>query len=139
MTALWQDPLDIAQCLNANRVAIVGLSSNPARPSHGVASYLKAVGYEVIPVNPSETTILGLPCYPSLKAIPDQVDWVDVFRQSDAVMPIAEDAITIGAKGLWLQLGVVNEAALTLARDAGLACVADLCPKIEHQRRSRYE
>lgn len=133
----WQDPLDIARCLNAQRIAVVGLSSNPARPSHGVGAYLQAVGYEVIPVNPSEKSVFGLPCYPDLETIPGPVDLVNVFRQSNAVMPIAQSAISIGAKGLWLQLGVVNSEALSLAQDAGLACVANLCTKIEHWRRSR--
>lgn len=133
----WQDPLDIARCLNAQRIAVVGLSSNPARPSHGVGAYLQSVGYEVIPVNPSEKSVFGLPCYPDLETIPGPVDLVNVFRQSNAVMPIAQSAISIGAKGLWLQLGVVNSEALSLAQDAGLACVANLCTKIEHRRRSR--
>lgn len=132
----WQDPSSIAQCLAAKRVAVVGLSNNPTRPSYGVASYLQAVGFEVIPVNPSETTVLDLPCYPNLEAIPGSVDLVNVFRQSDAVMPIAQSAIAIGASGLWLQLGVINSDALTLAQGAGLACVADLCTKVEHQRRN---
>ena len=136
-TNSWQDPLNINRCLEARRIAVVGLSSNPARPSYGVAAYLKAAGYEVIPVNPSEESVLGLPCYPDLEAIPGTVDLVNVFRQSNAVLPIAQSAIYIGAKGLWLQLGVINGQALTLAQNAGLACVADLCTKVEHQRRSR--
>ena len=127
-TNSWQDPLNINRCLEARRIAVVGLSSNPARPSYGVAAYLKAAGYEVIPVNPSEESVLGLPCYPDLEAIPGTVDLVNVFRQCEW---------HFGAKGLWLQLGVINGQALTLAQNAGLACVADLCTKVEHQRRSR--
>jgi predicted CoA-binding protein len=130
----WQQPEDIQQCLAGKRIAVVGLSSNPARPSYGVARYLMAAGYDVIPVNPSESTILGSPCYPDLESIPGPVDLVDVFRQSDAVLPIAQSAVAVGAKGLWLQLGVFHEEALTLARSAGLACVANLCTKIEHHR-----
>lgn len=123
------------RCLETQRIAVVGLSSNPARPSYGVASYLQKVGYEVIPVNPAEKTILGAPCYASLEEIPGQVDLVDVFRQSEAVLPIARSAIAIGAKGLWLQLGVINAEALLLAEAAGLDCVADLCTKVEHRQR----
>ena len=105
-TNSWQDQLNINRCLEARRIAVVGLSSNPARPSYGVAAYLKAAGYEVIPVNPSEESVLGVPCYPDLEAIPGTVDLVNVFRQSNAVLPIAQSAIHIGAKGLWLQLGL---------------------------------
>jgi len=136
-TTQWQNPQDIERCLQATRIAVVGLSNNPMRPSHGVARYLQAAGYEVIPVNPSETTVLDLVCYPDLEAVPGPVGLVNVFRQPDAVMPIARSAIAIGAKGLWLQLGINHDEALTLAQEAGLACVADLCTKVEHQRRRR--
>jgi predicted CoA-binding protein len=85
-------------------------------------------------VNPQEDVILGLPCYPDLASVPGTIDLVDVFRQSDAVLAIAESAIAVGAKGLWLQLGVFHPTALRLAEDAGLNCVANLCTKIEHAR-----
>ncbi len=116
------------------RVAIVGLSSNPARPSHFVAIYLRSRGYEIIPVNPRETTILGLESYPSLTAIPGPVDIVDIFRDPAAVPAIVEEAIAIHAKAVWMQLGVVNGEGAQRARDAGLEVVMDRCMKIEHAR-----
>ena len=130
----WQQPEVIKACLSGSRIAVVGLSSNPARPSHGVAAYLLQAGFDVVPVNPREDTMLGLPCYPDLASVPGTIDLVDVFRQSNAVLAIAESAIAVGAKGLWLQLGVFHPTALRLAEDAGLNCVADLCTKIEHAR-----
>lgn len=130
----WQQAQDIEQCLAGKRIAVVGLSSNPARPSYGVAEYLLQAGFEVIPVNPREQQVLGQQCYADLASVPGIVDLVDVFRQSDAVMSIAQDAIAIGARGLWLQLGVYHPGALALARAADLACVADLCTKVEHRR-----
>ena len=133
MTA-WQQPEVIQRCLHVKRIAIVGLSSNPARPSYGVAEYLINAGYEIFPVNPEEQEVLGFKCYPDLQAIPVDIDLVDVFRQSDAVLSIARSAVAINAKGLWLQLGVYHAAALSMAQQAGLACVADLCTKVEHRR-----
>jgi predicted CoA-binding protein len=130
----WQQPEPIKACLSGRRIAVVGLSSNPARPSYGVAAYLLRAGFDVIPVNPQEDVILDLPCYPDLDSVPGTIDLVDVFRQSDAVLAIAESAIAVGAKGLWLQLGVFHPTALRLAEDAGLNCVANLCTKIEHAR-----
>jgi len=116
------------------RVAIVGLSGNPARPSHFVAIYLRSRGYEIIPVNPREKTILGVESYPSLTAIPGPVDVVDIFRDPAAVPAIVEEAIAIHAKAVWMQLGVVNLEAAQRARDAGLEVVMDRCMKIEHAR-----
>lgn len=116
------------------RVAMVGLSANPYRPSHFVAIYLMAHGYTVIPVNPRETEILGQICYPSLTAIPGPVDIVDIFRDPSAVPGIVEEAIQIGAKAVWMQLGVIHEAAAQRAREAGLEVVMDRCMKIEHAR-----
>ena len=129
----WQSDDAIKRCLAGGRIAVVGLSSNPARPSFGVAEYLLQAGYEVVPVNPNEDEILGRACYPDLESIPSKIDLVDVFRQSDAALPIAKSAIAIGARGLWLQLGVHHPQALMIAQHAGLACVADLCTKVEHQ------
>ena len=129
----WQSDDAIKRCLVGARIAVVGLSSNPARPSFGVAEYLLHAEYQVVPVNPKEDEILGQTCYPDLESIPGKIDLVDVFRQSDAVLSIAESAIAIGAKGLWLQLGVYHPQALALARRAGLACVAGKCTKVEHQ------
>ena len=108
-------------------IAVVGLSSNSLRPSYGVAAYLQRVGYRIIPVNPVEKEILGEKCYASLKDIPEPVDIVDVFRNPDAVGPIADDAIAIGAKCLWLQEGVINTEAAEKAANSGLKVVMDHC------------
>ncbi len=119
-------------------IAMVGLSSDPMRPSHFAAIYMLAEGYDVIPVNPryAGQTILGQPVYASLDDIPPdrRVEIVDVFRKPSDVPPIAEQAIAIGAKVLWMQLGVVNPEAARKARDAGLEVVMDRCVKIEHAR-----
>jgi predicted CoA-binding protein/TusA-related sulfurtransferase len=119
--------------LNSSRVvAMVGLSSKPGQPSYRVASYLKEQGYKIIPVNPAEKEILGEPCYPDLASIPESVDVVDIFRRSDEVLPIVEEAIKIGAKVVWMQEGVVNEEAAARAREAGLEVVMDKCMRKEH-------
>lgn len=117
-------------------IAMVGLSADPMRPSHFAAIYMQAHGYRIIPVNPRAVgeKILGEVVYPSLSDIPQPVGIVDVFRRPDAVVPIADEAIAIGAPVLWLQLGVVNEEAAALARNAGLEVVMDRCVKIEHAR-----
>ena len=117
-----------------NRIGMVGLSSNPFRPSHFAAIYLISEGYEVIPVNPRESQILGQPCYPSLAAIPGPVDVVNIFRERAAVPAIVEDSIAIGAKVVWMQLGVIHDEAAERARAAGLEVVMDRCMKIEHAR-----
>ena len=115
-------------------IAMVGLSSNPFRPSHFAAIYMLSEGYNVIPVNPREQEILGRRCYSSLRDISEKVDLVDIFRDSSAVPPIVEEAIAIGAKVVWMQLGVINETAARRAREAGLEVVMDACVKIEHAR-----
>lgn len=115
-------------------IAMVGLSSNPFRPSHFAAIYMISEGYTVIPVNPREQEILGQKCYASLRDIPVPVDIVDIFRDPKAVPPIVEDAIAIKAKVVWMQLGVINEEAAQQAQDAGLEVVMDACVKIEHAR-----
>ena len=115
-------------------IAVVGLSADWFRPSYFAAKYMQAHGYRVIPVNPKYPEILGEKCYPSLRDIPQPVHMVDVFRKTADVMPIAEDAIRIGAKVLWQQLGVRNEEAAARARAAGLETVMDRCVKIEHGR-----
>jgi predicted CoA-binding protein len=117
-----------------NRIAMVGLSSNPFRPSHFAAIYLISEGYDVVPVNPRETEVLGRKSYPNLSAIPDPVEIVDIFRESAAVPPIVDEAIQVGAKVIWMQLGVIHEAAAERARAAGLEVVMDRCMKIEHAR-----
>jgi predicted CoA-binding protein len=119
---------------DAKTIAMVGLSANPFRPSHFAAIYMLAEGYTVIPVNPRETEILGQRCYPSLRDVPQPIDIVDIFRDPRAVGPIVEDAIAVDAKIVWMQLGVINEAAAQRAREAGLEVVMDACVKIEHAR-----
>jgi uncharacterized protein len=116
------------------RIAIVGLSANPYRPSHFVAIYMKAAGYEIFPVNPREKEILGRTCYASLREVPQPVEIVDIFREPAAVPAIVEEAIAVGAKVVWMQLGVIHEAAADRALEAGLAVVMDRCVKIEHAR-----
>ena len=115
-------------------IAVVGLSADWYRPSYFAAKYMQEHGYRVIPVNPKYPEILGEKCYRSLRDVPEKIDIVDVFRKTEDVPPIAEDAIAIGAKVLWQQLGVKNEAAAAKARAAGLETVMDRCVKIEHGR-----
>ena len=127
------DTRTLCRILTGNRViAVVGLSAKRHRPSYSVAQYLLEHGYRVIPVNPSYQEVLGQKCYPSLRDIPERVDIVDCFRRSAEIMPVAEDAIAIGAKVLWMQIGVINEAAAEKARKAGLEVVMDRCIKIEY-------
>ena len=115
-------------------IAIVGLSQKSYRPSQVVAKYLIDHGYRVIPVNPAYTQILGETCYPSLRDVPEPIDVVDCFRRAEHMSPLAADAIAIGAKVLWLQLGVVNVEAAQQAAAAGLEVISDRCMKIEHAR-----
>ena len=119
---------DIEGLLKTSRsIAVVGLSSNQYRPSYGVAADLQSSGYRIVPVNPNEALVLGEKAYARLEDIPEKVDIVDVFRRSELVMPVVESAIRVGAKAVWMQEGVVNEAAAKLARDAGLIVVMDRC------------
>jgi len=125
----------LRRILKTNRViAVVGLSADWFRPSYFAAKYMIEHGYTVIPVNPRYGEILGQSCYKSLRDIPVKVDIVDVFRRTEDVMPIAGDAIAIGARVLWQQLGVTNEAAARKAGAAGLDSVMNRCVKIEHAR-----
>lgn len=117
-------------------IAVVGASSNPARPSNRVAGYMKAQGYRVIPVNPNELIVLGEKAYPSLTAVPGSIDLVDIFRKPEEVPPIVEEAIAKGAKAVWMQEGVINEAAAARAEQAGLLVVMDRCWLKEHSARS---
>ena len=116
------------------RVAIVGLSDDWSRPSNFVGKYLLEHGFEVIPVNPKYDEILGQKCYADLKDIPTPVDIVDLFQRSDRIPPFVDDAIKIGAKVVWMQLGIINEEAAQKARDAGLEVVMERCVKIEYAR-----
>jgi predicted CoA-binding protein len=119
---------------NSPTVAIVGLSADSMRPSYFAAKYLQEHGYRVIPVNPKYQEILGERCYPDLRSIPEAVDVVDVFRKSADCLAIAQDAVAIGARTLWLQIGVVNPEAAALAEQAGLEVIMDRCMKIEYAR-----
>ncbi len=117
---------------NSRTVAMVGLSSNPERPSNLVGRYLKGHGYKIVPVNPNEKTILRYKSYPDLSSIPGKIDVVDIFRKSEDVLPIVQEAIKIGAKALWMQEGVKNAEAAALARQAGLKVVMDKCMRKQH-------
>lgn len=115
-------------------IAVVGLSSNRARPSHGVAAYMQRQGYRVIPVNPHETEVLGEKAYASLAEVPDKIDLVDVFRRSDEAGKAVDEAIAVGAKAVWLQEGVIDNSAAQRAHDADLLVVMDRCWLKEHAR-----
>ncbi|WP_413730708.1 CoA-binding protein [Sodalis sp. RH22] len=128
---------DIADILTSVKtIALVGASDNPARASHGVMAYLLQQGYQVFPVNPALAggEILGQKVFGSLAEIPVKVDMVDVFRRSEAVYDLTQEAIAIDAKVLWMQLGVINEQAAVLAKNVGMKVVMDRCPKIEIPR-----
>ena len=125
----------LRRILKTNKtVAVVGLSAHWYRPSYFAAKYLIDHGFTVIPVNPSHTEVLGQKCYASLRDIPQKVDIVDCFRKAENIPPLADDAIAIGAKVLWMQLGIINEAAAEKARTAGLEVVMNHCIKIEYAR-----
>ena len=133
------DPMDDIATLrrilrDCRTIAVVGLSANWYRPSYFAAKYLKEHGYRVIPVNPQLESVLDEKCYPSVRSIPGPVDVVDCFRRSEEIPAIADDAIAIGAKVLWMQLGVTNAAARAKAEAAGLEVIEDRCMKIEHGR-----
>jgi predicted CoA-binding protein len=119
---------------DAETIAVVGLSPKPERDSHEVAEYLQEAGYRIIPVNPKADEILGEKAYTDLVSIPERIDVVDIFRKSEHVPPIVEEAIEAGAKTVWMQLGVVNEDAARKAADAGLDVVMDRCMLREHKR-----
>jgi len=123
---------------SARTIAVVGLSPDPRRPSYGVARYLQRVGYRIIPVNPNVEEVLGERAYPSLRQIPQAVDVVDVFRRSEFVGPIVDDAIAIKASAVWLQDGVVDEDAAARARASGLDVVMDDCMMRRHAQRRQH-
>jgi predicted CoA-binding protein len=125
----------IPDLLRKSRViAVVGLSNKQFRPSYGVAEYMQREGYRIIPVNPHETEVLGEKAYARLEDVPEHVDIVDIFRRSEFVQPIVEDAIRMGASAVWMQEGVVDEQSAERARAAGLAVVMDRCILKEHSR-----
>jgi predicted CoA-binding protein len=122
---------------SARTIAVVGLSGNRKRPSYGVSEYLQRAGYRIIPVNPQETEVLGERAYPSLEAVPEHIDIVDVFRRSEFVPEIVEAAIRVGAGAVWMQEGVADDAAAQKARAAGLTVVMDRCILKEHRKLTR--
>ena len=121
----------------ARTIAVVGLSSSPLRPSYGVAAYLQSHGYRIIPVNPQIKGALGEKAYPSLLEVPEKIDLVDVFRRSEFVPPVVEQAIQLQVPAVWMQEGVIHEEAAEKARQAGLFVVMDRCILKEHRRRAR--
>ena len=115
-------------------IAVVGLSPKIGRPSNQVAQYMLETGYQIIPVNPGHHQILNQPCYPDLLSVPGNIDIVNIFRRSEQVLPIVQDAITKKAKVIWMQEGIVNEEAAKLAKEQGLFVIMDRCIKIDHQQ-----
>ena len=131
----YQDPLTIQRVIHTARtIAVVGLSPNELRASNFVGYYLMRHGYQVIPVNPRETEILGEVTYANLSEVPVPIDIVDVFRAPDAVPAIAREAVAIGAGTLWCQFGVINEQAARIAEEGGMTVIMDRCLKVEHAR-----
>src|SRR5437870_2404079 len=118
-------------------IAVVGLSSNPMRPSYGVTEYIQGAGYRIIPVNPNETEVLGERSYARLEDVPEKIEIVNIFRRAEEVPPVVESAIRIGAKAVWMQLGIESEEAAENARAAGLAVVEDACIFVEHRKRKQ--
>jgi uncharacterized protein len=116
-------------------IAVVGLSSNPARASHGVASHMKSAGYRIIPVNPNEREVLGEKCYARVEDVPEKIDIVNIFRRAEDVPPVVDGAIRAGAKVIWMQLGIENAEAGEKARAAGITVVMDACLLVEHKKR----
>jgi predicted CoA-binding protein len=128
----------IAELLGrAKTIAVVGLSSRRMRPSYGVSEYMQRMGYRIIPVNPQETEVLGERAWPDLDSVPERIDIVDVFRRSEFVPEIVEAAIRAGAGAVWMQEGVIHEAAAERARAAGLTVVMDRCILKEHRKLNR--
>ena len=116
-------------------IAVVGLSSNAERASFGVAEYMQRAGYRIIPVNPRETEVLGERSYRGLEEVPQTVEFVDIFRRAEDVPPVVDSAIAVGAKVVWMQLGIENAAAAEKARAAGMIVVEDACVLVEHRKR----
>ena len=127
----------IARMLSAKRIAIVGASDDSLRPSNSIADYLMSHGYQIIPINPNHDEVLGQKCYAKLAEVPGPIDLVNVFRRPQACADVARQAIEIGAKGLWLQSGIMNDQARQLAQGAGIDFVQNRCIMVEHMRRGR--
>jgi predicted CoA-binding protein len=125
----------VDRMLKAKRIVIVGMSDDPSRPSHGIGGYLVAHGYEVIPVNPNHDQVLGQKCYARLSDVPGEIDLVNVFRRPQFCADVTREAIEAGAKGVWLQAGIRNEEARTMAEEAGVDFVQDRCIMVEHMAR----
>ena len=122
---------------SSHNIAVVGLSDNPLRPSHGVSAYMQSQGYRIIPVNPEADEVLGEKAYASLLDVPDPIDIVDIFRRSEFVPEVVDQAIQCKARAIWMQEGVVHEAAAAKARKAGLFVIMDSCILLEHRARFR--
>jgi predicted CoA-binding protein len=135
----FAEQADIDAILKMRRVAVVGLSSDPWRDSYGVARYMQSRGYDITPVNPNETEVLGVRAYASLRDLPEPPEVVNVFRRPEFVSQIVDEAIEVGAKAIWLQLGVIDYEAAQRARDAGLLVVMDRCIMVEHRGRRKDE
>lgn len=118
-------------------IAVVGLSSDARRPSHEVSAYMQSAGYRIIPVNPNEKGVLGEKSYARLEDVPEKIEIVNVFRRAEEVPPVAESAIRVGAKVLWMQLGIENAEAAERARAAGLVVAEDACILVEHRKRAK--
>lgn len=131
MAVSWEDVQRILK--TTKTIAVVGLSDKPDRDSYQIASYLQQQGYKIIPVNPRIKEVLGEKAYPSLRDVPEPIDVVDIFRRSEDVPPIVDDAIAIGAKVIWMQAGIVNEEAAARAEAAGLAVIMDACMRSAHR------
>jgi predicted CoA-binding protein len=135
MVHTYRNPETIEQVLeDTSTIAVVGLSSNPAKAGYYVPAYLQREGYRIIPINPHLETALGEKAYADLADVPDEIDLVLIFRRSSAVLPFARQAVDIGAKAIWMQMGIVNEEAAETASIAGLNVVMDACMMVEHRR-----
>ena len=127
----------VDRMLQAKRVAIVGMSNDPDRPSHGIGGYLKSHGYEIVPVNPTHESVMGMKCYARLADVPGKIDLVNVFRRPEFCADVAREAAAVGAKGLWLQAGIRSEEARRIAHEAKVDYVQDRCIMVEHMHRRR--
>ena len=133
----FAEQADIDAILKMRRVAVVGLSSDAWRDSYGVSRYMQSQGYDITPVNPNEVEVLGVRAYPSLRDLPEPPEVVNVFRRPEFVSGVVDEAIEVGAKAIWLQLGVTDHEAAQRARDAGLLVVMDRCIMVEHRMRGQ--